>query len=110
MTVVFRSYRKDVLDQLMMEILSLFVTFETTFNIRGPVPLPVKRKKFTVNRSPHIYKKSREQFEIATYSRLLVFSESLQVLESGKISFQEFISLVESIVPGGVMCFIRMKI
>ena len=39
--------------------------------IRGPIPLPTRFEKFTVNRSPHVDKKSREQFEVRTYKRLL---------------------------------------
>ena len=39
--------------------------------IRGPIPLPTRIEKFTVNRSPHIDKKSREQFEIRTHKRVL---------------------------------------
>ena len=39
--------------------------------IRGPIPLPTRIEKFTVNRGPHIDKKSREQFEVRTYKRLL---------------------------------------
>ena len=39
--------------------------------MRGPIPLPTRIEKFTVNRSPHIDKKSREQFEIRTHKRLL---------------------------------------
>ena len=43
----------------------------TGATVRGPVPLPTKIEKFTVLRSPHIDKKSREQFEIRTHKRLL---------------------------------------
>ena len=39
--------------------------------IRGPIPLPTRIEKFTVNRGPHVDKKSREQFEVRTYKRLL---------------------------------------
>ena len=39
--------------------------------MRGPIPLPNKIEKFTVLRSPHVNKKSREQFEIRTHKRLL---------------------------------------
>ena len=39
--------------------------------MRGPVPLPTKIEKYTVLRSPHIDKKSREQFEIRTHKRVL---------------------------------------
>ena len=38
---------------------------------RGPIPLPTRIEKFTVNRGPHIDKKSREQFEVRTYKRML---------------------------------------
>src|SRR5262249_56844985 len=43
----------------------------TGAQVRGPIPLPTKIEKFTVNRSPHIDKKSREQFEMRTHKRLL---------------------------------------
>ena len=43
----------------------------TGARVRGPVPLPTRIEKFTVNRSPHIDKKSREQFEIRTHKRVL---------------------------------------
>lgn len=43
----------------------------TGANVRGPIPLPTRIEKFTVNRSPHVDKKSREQFEIRTHKRLL---------------------------------------
>jgi small subunit ribosomal protein S10 len=38
---------------------------------RGPVPLPTRIERFTVNRSPHVDKKSREQFEMRTHKRML---------------------------------------
>ncbi|MGE0830402.1 MAG: 30S ribosomal protein S10 [Hyphomonadaceae bacterium] len=43
----------------------------TGAQVVGPVPLPTRIEKFTVNRSPHIDKKSREQFEIRTHKRML---------------------------------------
>ena len=39
--------------------------------VSGPIPLPTQIEKFTVNRSPHVDKKSREQFEIRTHKRVL---------------------------------------
>ncbi len=39
--------------------------------VKGPIPLPTRIEKFTVNRGPHVDKKSREQFEVRTYKRLL---------------------------------------
>ena len=43
----------------------------TGARVRGPIPLPTQIERFTVNRSPHVDKKSREQFEIRTHRRLL---------------------------------------
>ena len=43
----------------------------TGAQICGPIPLPTRIEKFTVNRSPHVDKKSREQFEIRTHKRVL---------------------------------------
>lgn len=42
--------------------------------VKGPIPLPTRINRYIVNRSPHIFKKSREQFQIATYKRLLELS------------------------------------
>ena len=44
-------------------------------SIIGPIPLPVKINRYTVLRSPHVNKKSREQFEVRTFKRLLEISE-----------------------------------
>jgi small subunit ribosomal protein S10 len=43
----------------------------TGADIKGPVPLPTQRSVYTVNRSPHVDKKSREQFEIRVHKRLI---------------------------------------
>src|SRR5215216_106471 len=43
----------------------------TSAKVRGPIPLPTRIEKFTVLRSPHIDKKSREQFEIRTHKRVI---------------------------------------
>ena len=50
----------------------------TGAKVAGPVPLPVKISKYTVLRSPHVNKKSREQFEIRSFKRLLEISEPSQ--------------------------------
>ena len=47
------------------------ISDETGVNLRGPIPLPTKKNKFTVLRSPHVDKKSREQFEMRTHKRLI---------------------------------------
>ena len=46
-------------------------TKRTSAKVRGPIPMPTRIEKFTVLRSPHIDKKSREQFEMRTHRRLL---------------------------------------
>ncbi len=64
-----KAFDHRVLDQSTGEI--LHTAKRTGAEVRGPVPLPTKIEKFTVLRSPHIDKKSREQFEIRTHRRLL---------------------------------------
>ena len=43
----------------------------TGAEVKGPIPLPTRIERFTVNRSPHVDKKSREQFEVRTHKRIL---------------------------------------
>src|SRR5690349_1997264 len=64
-----RAYDHRVLDQSTSEIVN--TAKRTGARVRGPIPLPTKIEKFTVLRSPHIDKKSREQFEIRTHKRVL---------------------------------------
>ena len=67
--VRLRAYDHRILDQSTKEIVN--TAKRTGAEVRGPIPLPTKIKKFTVLRSPHVDKKSREQFEIRTHMRLL---------------------------------------
>ena len=67
--ICLKAFDHRVLDQSTGEIVN--TAKRTGAEIRGPVPLPTKIEKFTVLRSPHIDKKSREQFEIRTHRRLL---------------------------------------
>jgi small subunit ribosomal protein S10 len=64
-----KSYDHKLLDVSMSEIVE--TVKKTGASLLGPVPLPTKRELFTVLRSPHVNKKSREQFEIKTHKRLL---------------------------------------
>jgi small subunit ribosomal protein S10 len=64
-----RAYDHRILDQSVKEIIE--VAIRTGAKVSGPVPLPVRKERFTVLRSPHVDKKSREQFEIRTHKRLL---------------------------------------
>ena len=71
-----RAFDHRVLDHSTREIVN--TAKRTGANIRGPSPLPTQIERFTVNRSPHIDKKSREQFEIRTHKRLLDILEPTQ--------------------------------
>jgi small subunit ribosomal protein S10 len=64
-----QAYDHRLLDQSVNEIVN--TAKRTGANVRGPIPLPTQIKKFTVNRSPHIDKKSREQFEMRTHKRVI---------------------------------------
>ena len=64
-----KAYDHRVLDTSAKEILD--TAKSTGADVRGPIPLPTRIEKFTVLRSPHIDKKSREQFEIRTHKRLM---------------------------------------
>ena len=64
-----KAYDHKLLDQSAMEIVE--TVRETGAKIAGPIPLPTIINKFCVLRSPHVDKKSREQFEIRTHKRLM---------------------------------------
>ena len=64
-----KSFDYRVLDHSTHEIVN--TAKRTGAIVRGPIPLPTRIAKFTVNRSPHIDKKSREQFEMRTHKRVL---------------------------------------
>ena len=64
-----KAYDHKLLDQSTQEIVN--TAQKTGAKILGPIPLPTKKNKFTVLRSPHVDKKSREQFEMRTYKRLI---------------------------------------
>jgi small subunit ribosomal protein S10 len=64
-----QAYDHSVLDQAVGEIID--TARSTGAQIVGPIPLPTRIERFTVNRSPHVNKKSMEQFEMRTHKRLL---------------------------------------
>jgi small subunit ribosomal protein S10 len=64
-----QAYDHRLLDISVREIVN--TAKRTGAQVRGPIPLPTRIQRYTVNRSPHIDKKSREQFEIRTHKRLL---------------------------------------
>ena len=64
-----KAYDHRLLDQSAAQIVE--TAQRTGADVVGPVPLPTRIERFTVNRSPHVDKKSREQFEMRTHKRLL---------------------------------------
>ena len=70
----------------------------TNARVSGPIPLPTRIERYTVLRSPHIDKKSREQFEMHTHKRLIdIFEANARTVES----------LNRLVVPAGV--FVKIK-
>jgi small subunit ribosomal protein S10 len=64
-----KAYDYRILDQSASEIVD--TARRTGARVAGPIPLPTTVSRYTVNRSPHVDKKSREQFEMRTHKRLL---------------------------------------
>jgi small subunit ribosomal protein S10 len=64
-----KAFDHRILDQSTAEIVQ--TARRTGAEIRGPIPLPTNMNRYTVLRSPHVDKKSREQFEIRTHNRLV---------------------------------------
>ena len=90
------SYDHNALDRSALEIVE--TAKRTGAKVSGPIPLPTRLELYTVLRSPHIDKKSREQFEIRTHKRLLDITEptSKTVESLGKLE-----------LPAGV--FVKIK-
>ncbi|WP_236893186.1 30S ribosomal protein S10 [Desulfoluna limicola] len=71
-----RAYDHKLLDKSALDIVD--TAKKTGAKICGPIPLPTRINKFCILRSPHVNKKSREQFEIRTHKRLLDILEPTQ--------------------------------
>ncbi len=67
--IKLQAFDHRVLDQSTHEIVN--TVRRTGAQVAGPIPLPTRIERFSVNRSPHVNKKSMEQFEIRTHKRLL---------------------------------------
>lgn len=72
-SIRLKAYDHRLLDQSAAEIIA--AVKRTGGMVSGPIPLPTKKEVYTVNRSPVIDKKSREQFMIATHKRLIELKE-----------------------------------
>jgi small subunit ribosomal protein S10 len=78
--IKLKAFDYRLLDKSVAEILS--TVKRTGAKVSGPVPLPVKKEKVTVNRSPHVDKKSREQFEIRTHVRVMIITPTPQTVDA----------------------------
>ena len=67
--VKLKSFDYQLIDSSVSQMVE--IVKKTGASISGPVPLPTKIKKITVLKSPHVNKKSREQFEIRTHKRMI---------------------------------------
>jgi len=71
-----RGYDHKLIDQSALDIVD--TAQKTGAKVVGPIPLPTRINKYTILKSPHVDKKSREQFEIRTHKRLLDILEPTQ--------------------------------
>ena len=91
-----KAYDSRILDQSTGEIVD--TAKRTGARLAGPIPLPTAKNKWTVLRSPHVDKKSREQFEIRTHKRII------DIIEPNARTVEALNRLV---VPAGV--FVKIK-
>ncbi len=79
--IKLKSYDHNLIDKSSERIVR--TVKQTGAVISGPIPLPTKRTVYTVNRSPHVDKKSREQFEARIHKRLIdIFSSTQKTIDA----------------------------
>ena len=75
------AYDHAILDQSALDIVD--TAKRTHSEVHGPIPLPTRIERYTVLRSPHVNKKSREQFELNAYKRLIdIYSSSSKTVDA----------------------------
>ncbi|WGH28132.1 MAG: 30S ribosomal protein S10 [Candidatus Shikimatogenerans bostrichidophilus] len=83
--IKLKSYDYVLLDKSIKKIIKSILS--TGVKLKGPIPLPTKKKKFTVLKSPHVHKKSREQFELFNHIRYL------EILNANTFTVNELMKL-----------------
>ena len=79
--ITLESFDHTVLNRAMNEI--IITVRRTGATISGPIPLPTKKEKFTVLKSPHVNKKARDQYQLCTYKRLVdIYSNSSKTVDA----------------------------
>ncbi len=92
-----RAYENKVLDNSVKQIIDTALRYDA--EVMGPIPLPTEIKKYTVLRSPFIYKNAREQFEMRTHKRLIdIINPNAKVIEA----------LTNLSLPSGVNIDVKM--
>ena len=79
-TLKFKAFDYRLLDKEVARIYE--VVKKTNASVTGPIPMPKKIEKLTVNRSPHVDKESREQFEIRTFRRNMIITPSANTIDA----------------------------
>jgi len=92
-----RAYENKILDNSVKQIMDTALRHDAI--ILGPTPLPTEIKKYTVNRSPFIYKNTREQFEIRVHKRVI------DILNPGAKTIEALTNLS---LPSGVEVDVKM--
>jgi small subunit ribosomal protein S10 len=92
-----RAYENKILDASVKQIIDTATRHDA--KIMGPIPLPTEIKKYTVNRSPFIYKNAREQFEMRTHKRVI------DILNPGAKTIEALTNLS---LPSGVDIDVKM--
>jgi small subunit ribosomal protein S10 len=79
--IKLKSYDHNLIDKSSERIVR--TVKQTGAVVSGPIPLPTRRSVYTVNRSPHVDKKSREQFETRVHKRLIdIFSSTQKTIDA----------------------------
>lgn len=79
--IKLKSYDHNLVDKSAEKILK--TVRSTGAVVTGPIPLPTRRKVFTVLKSPHVNKKARDQYELSTYKRLLdIYSSTSKTVDA----------------------------
>lgn len=98
MKIKLFSYDHRLLDQSVRKIIRS--SLESGAKVKGPIPLPTKKEIFTICRSPHVNKTSREQFERRTHQRLIILVNTTDKTKE---------NLKNIIIPSGVDIQITLK-
>lgn len=95
--IKLKSYDHNLVDKSCQKIVHAVKTTGGVYS--GPIPLPTEKEIFTVLRSPHVNKKSREQFQLCTYKRLIdIYSTSGKTVDA----------LMKLELPSGVDVIIKV--